>query len=1035
VNRSVLHMLCVYCGIASFAIAESTDSKRSRSRDHLIQKLETFYKTLKSNDLKKKPITLRLAHILALRAEDQLSRQYDKSCKDCRSLGIKDAKRSLFLYKEIRPAIQTKHPVLHSHSLFQMAYLNRMMDESSKSIHYLKQITRLNVHSHLLARAYFNLGEIYFEDYKYRLSLNAFNEVLQLGKTPWSFRSYYRKIWSLYNLSDYDSAIHTLEKFVVSDLYKQEVSTELGQSIKQKLQKELVILYARSQVTDQQIDFFYNFQKDHKSENTLAAKNQRLFDLATDLNRIGRSKPSNKVWNLYLTKSVSDFKKIKAYLSMLSNYWVINDKGWIFKAGEVIEALLTYQGEISRCSQDICKTVRKQVKRYLEELYRHSRNNSNLKSYAFSLYDTYNKIYPNELDTLVKAAFLSRELKKYKISQNLFQQSVRSLSLKIKKSSDKKVLSQLKKDLEQMSLLQMEMAELSGDTNRRYQSYKFYLQNGKDANTIYRVRYQLTYLMYESKQYQQAATQFKNLALINKPKSNKDIEDLALKSAHLALSSLNFLENKDLFMAEWSTLFSKRFPGEKSFTRIRHSAVFNRIKYLLSDLDFSTYPIKPSKDKRILQAWRLLNSITITTLNEEEKIKYYMNKMLLAKERLKFKEMNQIISTLLDLKTLSKDDRKVVLNWKLWLTEIHFDFYEILKLIKLINANNESESHHLYLAHLAELANSDYVSYYENYIQKYPKSKNNIDIIKHLINKASKGDKKQFLKKYASYFKNKPDDLSYIILALDHQNLDINFMKFFADLAFMKNSHIKYFLDRKFFIESFNKKYIQVSKFSLTPSVSPKRLSRSIQKYKNLISQLESEAQQSMKMKDWLSQVIAFSRVRSELVRFYESILKLPLPKGLNAKEQTQYLTLVENQMAPYKTRVIKLTQEIDKLLYEGFMDPYVKVAKNQKIFHKILKWEMNQLIQVMSDQDHKTQVMNILQFIENTPISKTVSPVKHNQQIKNLYGHLKEDPFNKDYLKQLLDLKKSKNDVTMSHYLMSRIKRINESKKGRIKL
>ena len=131
--------------------------------------------------------------------------------------------------------------------------------------------------------------------------------------------------------------------------------------------------------------------------------------------------------------------------------------------------------------------------------------------------------------------------------------------------------------------------------------------------------------------------------------------------------------------------------------------------------------------------------------------------------------------------------------------------------------------------------------------------------MRHIIEKAPEKDKKSFLKKYASYFVKQPTDtLSYLVLKLDNQELDTSFIGFFTNLSFMKNSIISKFLERKSFIESFNKNYKTVHQFTLQSLRSQKRLSQSIKTYKGLIDQLEKEAGQSVKMKDWLSQVVTF---------------------------------------------------------------------------------------------------------------------------------------------------------------------------------
>ncbi len=1027
-KKYFLIFLSFFIGVS---LADSKESTEDISRDYLIKKLEHIYRTTNSHDFSKKPMALRLAHILSLRAEDRLSQKYHKICKNCLVLGTRDARRSLSLYRQIGVTIKSKHPILYSHSLFQMAYLHSLMEEDSRSVTYLKQIIKLNVKDSFVVKSYFNLGEIYFKSYRYSLALKAFSEVLKRGKTPWEFRSHYRKIWSLYNLFSYNKSVDFLEAFLKSDLYKKGVRTEIEDSLKKKLQQELIVLYSRSELTDKRLQFLYHFDKDDKQANTIEARNQRLFDLAKDLNRIGRGKFSNKVWNVYLGKNPSLFNQIRAYVSIVDNHFVIHDKGWILRTGQVIEKLFALQKTIDNCPKEICASLYKQQKRYVKELHRRSEKDKKLKPYLLSLYKTYNTFYPNEFDMLVKSAFLSKELKKYELSQDLFQKSAKALHIKMKQSSDVKAIKNIKKDLEQVNIFQMEVAELSKSKTRRYQSYDFYLKNGSNEKIIYQSKYQKAYLIYEDKKYKQAANLFKDLALLKIEKPDKKMQALALKSAHLALSSLNFLEDKDVLMAEWSNLFYKKFPLNKEFIRIHYTAVFNMVKNLLSNQDFSSYPLKPSSDRNVLKAWKILNSVNRSYLNKEEKLKYYMNKLLLAKELLKLKEMDEIISQMMNMKSLSKEDYKVVLTWKLWLAEIRFDFKETLKLVKMLKPKETSEGHYLRLSYLAELANKDYISYYEKYIERYPTSDKSFGIVRHIIDKASKKDKKRFLKKYASYFAKKPDDLSYMVLKLDNQALDVFFIKSFADLSFMKDSSISKFLKRKSFIESFNESYQKVRSFSL----SVKHLTRSIKTYKGLISQLEKQAELSVEMKDWPSQFVAFSRVYDELVRFYESILKLPMPENLTLEEQRQYTKLLEDQIMSYKVRAVKLKEEIDKLLAQNYIDKYIEVAKNHKVFHGLLKWEIDQLSPLIKDENQKAKISTLLNLIKFSSQKSSPIMLSPNNKTKDIYTGLRSNPFNKVYLKNLLKMGKFKKDDVMSYYLMNRIERINKSRKGRVEL
>ena len=144
------------------------------------------------------------------------------------------------------------------------------------------------------------------------------------------------------------------------------------------------------------------------------------------------------------------------------------------------------------------------------------------------------------------------------------------------------------------------------------------------------------------------------------------------------------------------------------------------------------------------------------------------------------------------------------------------------------------------------------------------------------------------------------------------------------------------------------------------------------------------------------------------MIRFYESILKLPMPKGLTAEEQVQYAKLIDDQITPYKSRAAKLNEEIDKLLTENFIDKYIEVARNEEVSHGLLKWEVNQLNLVINDKSQKIKMVNLLNLIKISGKKKLLMVSENSDKVvKNIYMNLRSEPFNRDYLNKFLDLEK----------------------------
>ena len=1070
----------------------SLTKKPKAGKDYLIKKLDDLLKALPPNHKARNPLRLRLAHVLYLKAEEnfikaeagncpappslqtslpadrikaekeslffarkqpspgyntsgkkeqlfaqkQPSRGYDKSGKKeqlfaqkqpsrgydknekkeqlfCAKTARIFAKRSLSAYQKIDSVLNAR-PLLHAEALFKQAYLLRAMEKRSKALSLLKRIAfKRKLDPLLKAKAWFNIGEIQFELYNYSSSLQAFNEVLKRGRSPWRFKAVYQKIWSLSNLSLPETSIEELEAFLKSDLYSSQ--TELSdQSLKRKLETELVALYSYGQVTEGRLKFLYHFLKQDPSKNTVSKKNERLFNLAQALNRIGRAHDSNTVWRFYISKASGLKEKLKAYSFMLDNDLHLNKESLLARAGPKIEKIFKWHSKI-KISKKLNQKIKKQFQKFLNQISQKKADLSiEQKKIFLSLCQKYNSAYPGEAKWLSLSAHLAQSLKKYGLAQDLFQQAALSL-----KNNQKELK-------EEMSWKQVEMAELAQDKKRRLEAYDFYIQQGSQRDLIFKAKYQKAYIFYKNKEYQKSADQFFKLALDKNP--DKSLRELRLKSAHLSLASLDRLSHQERELAYKAGLFIQAFPkSRKEFIPIYHSALLNTAQKLVLGKDFSRRPVKASLDKNILKAWDILQKISIREADKKTALSYHFNRLLLAKELLKFKPMEQSLKALLSIKNLKKEDQKTVLTWKLWLAELKFDFKEALRIIKILKPKDQSESHLLYMARLSKLAGQSAVPYYKIFIERFPDSPSASAVLTSLIEKSPLRDKKIFLKKYSHLFKTQPEKLAYLVLKTDEGKWDERFIKPYISLVFMKNSSLNLFFQRKSAIESFEK---ELAKLNYSLPSSGRRLTRALKNYTLKMSHLENKANNLLKSKDWTSQVFILSRWRGEISRFYNSVMDLPLPKGLTEPEQKQYTKLLRERMQVYREHIIQLKNELNFLWSRDFMADYKISLQRDKVFYGPLKWEIKKLLE-LPDRGQKKQLESILSSLKPQAEKSAKSPVG---QARDLYKALKQNPFDKKALIQLLNWEKEKSDSVLSFYLADRIKEL-KKKSPRIQL
>ena len=1026
------------CGAAgpAAAAAPAAPPHESASRDYLIERLRSLHESLPDSHFSKKPVALRLAHILSLRAEETLA----GAGQSLRRGGARDARQALAIYSHLSPHIKKRHPSLYIRSLFEMARLHQLTGEKARAIPLLKEAARgSGAGGDLALRAWFNIGELRLELGQHESALAAYEKILKRGDSPWAFRASYRRIWRLYNLSRHEESIDALESFLKSPLYARGASSKEEKETKARLQGELTALYSRGEVTGRRLRFLYSFIKDSPEENSAAARRGRLAALAESLSQIGRAAPSTKAWRFFLEKAVSPEEKMQACISMIKNDFVLGEETVLREAEEKVKALFAAQRQLppAHKSGALRGEAKKAQKAYIKtkEARRLALKEAKAQSGAeslFSLYTDYNALYPGEFDMLTGAAFAAKALKKFAAAARLAQKAALA-PLAPAAEDEKKAAAAIaagKAAREKAAVFQMEMAALSKDPASRASALRFYIRHGADKTVLFKAKYQLAWLLYEGKSYKEAVRLLEALALRPSAPPSPETEGLRLKAARLFLAALSARKTgeTDRLMADAAARLQKIFPGQRrEFAQIRHTALLNMAESLAAGKQLSPYPAEASKNKNILRAYQTLGLIDESLASKEDLKKSLANRLLLAKELLRLDEAGQIISRLLAMPSLTARQRRETLKSRLWLAEARFDFKEILRLARLTKPAGGSESRLLQLALLAELAGEDFLSYYQDFLAKHPRSEKSLFVVELMAERArEKSRKADLLRQNGSYFSDRPEALSRWAMKLDEGRLDQKFISRFVDpWPFMKSTYAARFLKRKRFMEFFLPVLSEARGFSLPAAVSERQLAASLKAYSRLLDRLEAAAAKAVEMEDWLSQAVAFSRVYEETARFCQSVLALPAPKDLTSEEKSEYLRLVRVRMAPCRERAARLRAESERLWSRQFTDQYKnsRAGKGQA-YQAALNWELDQLSAIAPEKG--AALRGAL-----APAAKKAPPpppaAAFDREVRQAMARLKAAPFSESRMKGLLRLEERRQNWPMSSYLKGRIAQISQ--------
>ena len=145
------------------------------------------------------------------------------------------------------------------------------------------------------------------------------------------------------------------------------------------------------------------------------------------------------------------------------------------------------------------------------------------------------------------------------------------------------------------------------------------------------------------------------------------------------------------------------------------------------------------------------------------------------------------------------------------------------------------------------------------------------------------------------------------------------------------------------FLDKFKTQLQKANQFKID-STNDKMLAKSIKSWGGFIDQLEALAKEAIQESDWTSQLLSLQLLSRESERFYNELVSAPVPSGLNAQDEQQYLTLLNSQAAPYQSKASAAKMKVEEFWKNSTWEVALKNSWKVESLQPLVKIEIDAL-------------------------------------------------------------------------------------------
>lgn len=960
-----------------------------KTRDVLIQKFTGVYLSLAPVDPSKTAVTLRLADLHAERARLLAMKELSGACTTC-TAGKEDRLKALQYYREVLPKLnEAAKPKV----LTQIGHLSEMVSNEREAVATYEQIIREVKSPEAVAEAHLSLGEMHFKKHRYAEARGEFVKVLEIPKAPSRGLASYRLAWCEFNDGKLESAIQSTVKILRSpDLLTRTLAGDQAQIDKQfqeEVSRDLATFLSRRPLSVNDAELLWELSPEQ-------AKIAHVTYLAGEAERLGQIQSAISIWRFAIERQSKAEMRLEAHvhLAQLEMSQKLQNE-----AIKDFNTALSLWGELGACpkapTDGNCKELKSRIRNLVTDWNRVEKKAPSEELLA--AYQAYIKVFPDEGDMQIWAGKVAEDRKLYPTAIEHYLTGARlEAKLPGKESADR---------VEAGLLGAIEAAELAKDQAMMMRAYDQYLEMSQNKKKLLEVRYQKAHIIYEKGDHQAAAEALRAIALSQNLSQDPGEKSLKKQAADLSLDSLVILKD-DTRVESWSREYAKLFPQDaKEFASISRKSVLTQAAHAGSASSTSGFS----------SAWETLNRFDATGATDEERASFFKNKLILAEKMLKFAEARSAAENLLHVPNLSQSDREYALSRKAWLAELVLDFESALVATEKISSGVSADQKWLKLAMYAELAAKDPKPFYSEYLKGSKDDDKNAAIAAAFVREAK--DPLKEIEREKAILSKRPEVLAelYLEIFAKSNSPDVA-KKALSNLSIAQTTAGKT-IARSLFLSDVSKLKSKVEAHRLDGSTQ-KKMVQTLKARVAMMDEIEKLASRGIASGDWTSQLAVLDLLGKQSDRFYQEVLSLPVPQGLSAEDEQQYLSLLSQQAAPHQVRAQDVQKKVSEFwANEAAMKQIEVSAQTVTGARRTLLTQEIKALTDIAPEKHKGSLASLLSNENGKP-----REIPTLAELEKARSEVRENPLSRERLENLLALEKKLGRPTMVAYLENRI-------------
>lgn len=823
----------------------------------VVDKLERVLESLDSKSAAWIPTHQRLADVLSERARQRFMMEVEAGCKGCKG-SVADRKRATKLYETILASGKAQNPGAVT---LQLAHLKGMAGQNAAAKKLYLTLTNApkgKWRGEWVSDARVALADIYFQESDNKNAKKQYEILINDKNVNPKDRPVvaYRLAWCRFNDGKLTQAIKGLEALIVSDDMRDDPS------MRTEALMDLATFYARRPISKREIEQYRAITPEPQ-------RKEMLLNFASEAERIGQKAAADRILELALREEgVTADERLDVFIRRAQIKYSMGNAA---NATEYFAVAAANLKELGCKDEESCAAVQKRMKKYVTDLHRSQRVQTGVD--VLKAYYIYSQTFPADTKMAILGAQVAVELEKYPMAITMYRQA--STTAKDEKLKSTAIDGEIR------------VAELSKDAAAREAAYKNALELRPNDKKNFKIRYQLAYLAYERKQWDQAADEFRTLA-----NDRAGDADLRKKSADLALDVLA-IQKRDRDIELWAAEFARAVPaGAAEYRDLSRRAMINQAAAKIDSDDASTSELKDSLAK--------LKHADLKGVPAKERVLILKNRAALAQKIGDDAEKHAALTALLASNALSEKDREETLARLVGAAEDRFDFktaYKTalkMKFPKLSAAERERR-----LGTLADLsgATSSARKHYVSSLKRGLKGWAATSVRVRLVQLSS--NPKAELKKQAKFLKSSAAPYGDAVLAVYGRTRDGKAVE--PHLRHVPSSVATFIRKQPFLTkQAANAKSLAAHKLS---SSGDRAMRRSIESRQKLLAQADKNLTEALKLRDFTSQILALNTVALENNRFAADLVALPAPKSLKGNDLKRYGALIEQSAKPYRNK------------------------------------------------------------------------------------------------------------------------------------